>query len=305
MRIVLIGQAAFGKAVLERLLDRGEQIVAVYAPPDTSERPDALAQAARDRGIALEQPKRMRNPEVYEKYRTYYPDLNVMAFVTDFVPESILFHPPHETIQYHPSLLPRHRGPSAINWAIIHGDTKTGLTIFWVDKGLDTGPILLQKEVEIGPDDTVGSIYFDRLFPLGVDALIEAVDLVKAGTAPKIPQDESQATYESRCRDADGQIDWTKPAQQVYNLIRGCNPQPGASTTVNGQKLKIFDARLEPGAAGGEPGDVVESGDQGFAVAAPGGRIRVQRVQPEGAGKIAAGEFVRNTGLTVGTRLGA
>lgn len=303
--MVVIGQAAFGKAVLERLLERGEQVVAVYAPPDMPERPDALAQAARDRNIALEQPKRMRNPEVYEKYRTYQPDLNVMAFVTDIVPESMLFHPPHQTIQYHPSLLPKHRGPSAINWAIVQGDTKTGLTIFWVDKGLDTGPILLQKEVEIGPDDTLGSVYFDRLFPLGVDALMEAVDLVKAGQAPKIIQDEAQATYEGRYRDADARVDWTKPAAQVYNLIRGCNPQPGAWTTAMGQKLKIFDARLESGEAGGEPGEVVDSGDQGFAVAVPGGRIRVQRVQPAGGGKIAAGEFVRGTGLAMGTRLGA
>lgn len=305
MRIVVIGQAAFGKAVLERLLDRQEEVVAVYAPPDTPERPDALAQLARDRGLPLEQPKRMRDPEVYEKYKTYSPDLNVMAFVTDIVPESILFHPPHQTIQYHPSLLPKHRGASAINWAIIQGDTKTGLTIFWVDKGLDTGPILLQKEVEVEPDDTVGTLYFNKLFPLGVDALIEAVDLVKSGNAPRIEQDESQATYEGRCREKESWIDWQQPGQAVYNHIRGCNPQPGATTTYNGQKLKIFDAHLALDGKAGRPGEVIAVDDGKIQVAVPGGHIAVQRVQPEGSGKVAAGEFARSSDLKPGAVLGA
>ena len=113
------------------------------------------------------------------------------------------------TIQYHPSLLPKHRGPSSINWPIIQGETRTGITIFWPDEALDEGPILLQKEVAIGPHDTLGSLYFDHLFPMGVDAMVEAIDLVRAGKAPRIAQDDSQATYESWCRKADARIDWS------------------------------------------------------------------------------------------------
>ena len=152
-----------------------------------------------------------------------------MAFVTLFVPEEFLNSPTHGTFQYHPSLLPKHRGPSSINWPIIQGSKKTGLTIFWPDNGLDTGPVLLQKEVEIGADDTLGSIYFDKLFPMGVEAMMESLDLVKAGNAPKIVQDEAQSTYESWCKAKDVELDWNKPAQEVYNMIRGANPAPSPS----------------------------------------------------------------------------
>src|SRR6266853_154518 len=131
-------------------------------------------------------------------------------------------------IQYHPSLLPKYRGPSAINWPIIQGETETGLSIFWPDNGLDTGDVLLQKTTPIGFEDSLGSVYFDRLFPMGVDAMLESVDLVKAGKAPRIKQDESQATYEGRCTADNARIDWGKPWRQIHNLIRGCNPAPGA-----------------------------------------------------------------------------
>jgi methionyl-tRNA formyltransferase len=226
-----------------------------------------------------------------------------MAYVTLFVPEEVLNLPTHGTIQYHPSLLPLHRGPSSINWPIIFGETKTGLTIFWPDNGLDTGPILLQKEVEIGPDDTLGSIYFDKLFPMGVQAMLEAVDLVRDGQAPKIKQDESKATYEGWCRKEDVQIDWSKPVDEVYNLIRGANPQPGAWTTHQGKTLQIFDAAKIAEAAG-QPGEVTEVGGDGFKVAAKGGQILVKRVRPEGGGKAAAAEFAQGGGIAKGVRLG-
>ena len=167
-----------------------------------------------------------------------------MAFVTDFVPAEILEAPRLGTIQYHPSLLPKHRGPSSINWPIIFGETETGTTIFWPDDGLDTGPVLLQKRVSIGPDDTLGSLYFGQLFPLGVEAMVESVDLVRRGEAPRIAQDETQATYEGWCKDADARIDWQKPAEQVYNLVRGSNPRPGAHTTHQGGMLRLFDCEL-------------------------------------------------------------
>ena len=303
MRIVVHGQQAFGRSVLERLLEREEDVVGVFCAPDRDGRPDdPLKELALEKGLPLHQPGSWKTSEAEALLRSFEPDLCVMAYVTLFVPRPVLDAPTLGTIQYHPSLLPRHRGPSSINWPIIQGDAKTGLTIFWPDEGLDEGPILLRKEIEIGPDDTLGTLYFNHLFPMGVDAMLEAVDLVRTGEAPRIEQDHGQATYESWCRKADAEIDWSKPAAEVHNLIRGTNPQPGAWTTVGGNELKIFDCTLASGT--GEPGEVVELSQDGFTVAAAGGAIRVTRVRPHDGKKTSAADYLARGGLTQGTRLG-
>ena len=313
MRIVVNGQQAFGRSVLDALLDRGEEVVGVFTAPDAGGRPDPLKAGALERNIPVFQPKSFRREAVWEQIRELEPDLGVMAYVTLFVPEEALNIPTHGTIQYHPSLLPLHKGPSSINWPIIFGETRTGLSIFWPDNGLDTGPVLLQKEVAIGPDDTLGSVYFDHLFPLGVDAMVEAVDMVRSGRAPKAPQWElagleaaveasELGTYEGWCRTEQVQIDWREPAATVYNLIRGSNPQPGAWTTYEGSPLQIFDSRRVDGATRGEAGTVVGMADDGFEVAAGDGSIKVMRVRPAGQGKVPAAEFARTAGLQVGYR---
>ena len=305
MRIVLIGQAAFGAKTLQALLERGEQVVGVYAPPDDSTgKLDPLKQSALEQQIPLFQPGRMRDPNVYQSYAKLAPDLNVMAFVTDIVPASILNYPRLGTIQYHPSLLPRHRGGSAINWAIIQGEPRTGITIFWPDAGIDTGPILLQKEADISPNDTLGSLYYNKLFPLGIEALMEAVELVPQCKAPKIPQDESQATYEGLCREEQALIDWTKPITEVYNLIRGTDPQPGANTFVRGSKLKIYDSELLLQIAAKAPGEIVANDARGFVVACPGGCMLVKRVQIPRKPKTTASEYVSASTIKVGERFG-
>ncbi|MGI9304990.1 MAG: methionyl-tRNA formyltransferase, partial [Gammaproteobacteria bacterium] len=266
-------------------------------------RPDPLKEFAVEKGLPVMQPASYKKPEVWEQMKSLAPDLGVMAYVTLFVPEEALNVPTHGTIQYHPSLLPDHKGPSAINWPIIFGKKKTGLSIFWPDNGLDTGPILLQKEVEVGPDDTLGSVYFDKLYPLGVKAMLEGVDLVRDGTAPKIPQDPNAGSYESWCRKDDVQIDWSKPVDEVYNLIRGANPAPGAWALHDGAELQIFDcARLD--VAAGAPGEVTAVDDTGFTVSASGGQIQVMRVRPQGANKIPAAEFAAQIGISPGVRLG-
>ena len=306
MRLAVIGQAPFGEAVFKRLLDDGEEIVAVSAPatPEGG-RPDPLRAAADERGIPVFGTRDFKHDDVFEAYRALAPDLNVMAFVTDILAERVLLEPPLQTIQYHPSLLPKHRGASAMNWPIIQGETKTGLTIFWPDKGIDTGPILLQQEVEIEPDDTLGSLYFGKLFGMGVDAMAESVRLVKSGEAPRIEQDHSQATYEGLCRDAEAAIDWSQPAQKVYDLIRGCNPQPGAHTTFRGAPIKIFDCRLGEAAAEAPPGEVLSVSPDEIAVALAGGSLRVHRVQPKGSPKQKAPEFIAASGIEAGERFGA
>lgn len=304
MRIVVIGQAAFGEKILDRLVQNGEDVVGVYTNPDVPSRTNPLKELALKLNIPTFQPPRLRAPEVYTEYIKLKPDLNVMAFVTDIVPESILNHPRYKTIQYHPSLLPKHRGGSSINWAIIKGETKTGISIFWPDKGLDTGPILLQKEVDISPDDTVGSLYFNKLFPLGIDAIMESIALIKENRGPRIPQDESQATYEGLCTAKEAVINWAEPARKVYNLMRGTNPQPGASTCLKGKQFKVFDSRLIPGDSTAAPSQITSITDEGFSVAAAGGLILIKRVQLKGAPKISASDFSESEPLKIGDKLG-
>ena len=304
MRIVVHGQQAFGKAVLEALLERDENVVGVFCAPDREGRPtDPLKELALEKGLPVHQPTSWKTDEALALMRSFDPDLCVMAYVTLLVPQRVLDAPRGGTFQYHPSLLPKHRGPSSINWPIIQGETRTGITIFWPDEALDEGPILLQKEVAIGPHDTLGSLYFNHLFPMGVDAMLEAVDLVRDGKAPRIAQDESQATYESWCRKADAEIDWSKPAAEVYNLIRGTDPQPGAWTVIGGTEAQIYDAT--PGDRTGAAGSNLAVTEHGFEVAAADGSIVVKRVRPKGAKKMEAGEFAKESGLQEGTRLGA
>ena len=299
MRIIVHGQEAFGKAVAERLLARGENVVAVFCAPDKEGKSkDPLAAFAQEKGLPVHQPNTWRTPEALALMRSYEPDLCVMAYVTLFVPKPVLDAPRLGTIQYHPSLLPLHRGPSSINWPIAMGRTRTGLTIFWPDEGLDEGPILLQKEVDIGPDETLGDVYFKKLFPMGVDAIIEAVDLVRAGHAPKIPQDPSRKTYESWFTKDIAQIDWSKPVAEVYNLIRAANPAPGAWGTIKGVKLDLYDSAKVAGS--GRPGEILAIDGSGVTIAANGGAILAKRVRAPGGQKLAAGEYAKAAGLKVG-----
>jgi methionyl-tRNA formyltransferase len=228
----------------------------------------------------------------------------MLAFVTDIIPERLLSTPSIGTICYHPSLLPRHRGASAINWAIIQGDTRTGLTIFWVDKGIDNGPMLLQKEVEIRPDDTTGSLYFNSLFPMGVEAMVEAVDLIKRGEAPRILQDESKATYEPPCDDRVASVDFEKPGNDIYNLIRGCDPQPGAYTIYKRKKVKLYDARLLPGGMERREGEVISIGEEGIEISVKAGIIQVGKLRVDKGEKTGPIEFAQSVDLKIGDRFG-
>src|SRR4030095_6872007 len=258
MRIILIGQAAFAEKTLEKLLGKGEEVVAVYCPPDVpGGKLDPDKQKALQLGIPVRQHKSFKAPEVREEFVALEADLAILAFVSFIVPPEVFSVPRLGSICFHPSLLPKYRGASAINWALIKGESVTGLTLFSVDQGIDTGQILLQKQMKVEPDDTTGSLYFNKIFPLGIEAISEAVDLINAGNAPRIVQDESKASYDPPCRDEHAKIDWSKPAQEVYNLVRGCDPQPGAHTTYNCKIVRVFDARLQNGAHTTPAGQVI------------------------------------------------
>lgn len=305
LRIALIGQAAFAEKALDALLKHGDEIVHVFSPPDPpSGRPDALTAKARELKLPLSQPTSFKTDAAADQFKALEADLAVLAFVTLIVPERVLYAPRHQSICFHPSLLPRHRGASSINWTLIAGDTETGVSWFWPDKGLDTGPVLLQKKIPVEPNDTVGAIYFNRLFPLGIDSMIEAVDLIKSGRAPRIAQDESKATYEPICRDEHARLDFSKPAQAVHNLIRGCDPQPGSYAELEGRRIRLYEPSLEIGDTGGTPGTIVSVGGEGMKIALAGGTLTIKRarIEPEGK-KVAPSELVTAGAIREGMRL--
>ncbi|HWE75457.1 MAG TPA: methionyl-tRNA formyltransferase [Stellaceae bacterium] len=306
MRIAIVGQQAFGKAALDAFLEHGDDVAGVFvAPEPAGARPDPLREAAQAKGLKCLQLKSLGSPEALSALKELDVELGVMAYVTQFAPQAFVTIPKHGMIQFHPSLLPLHRGPSSINWAIIQGRTKTGLTIFRPTDGLDEGAVILQKEVDIGPDDTLGSVYFDRIFPTGVKALLEAADAVVAGKAREVVQDESIATYEGWCRSAESQISWANHADKIYDLIRGCNPAPGAWCKWGEKKLYLFESKKIPvhvfaTVKGFRPGQVMKVEGGSFTVCAHGGLIEVQRCRIDDGKKIAGNE----AGIEAGTILG-
>ncbi len=304
MRLLVMGQQVFGKAALDRLLNDGtDEVVAVYCAPDREGRPvDPLKEAALEAGITVEQPPNFKDGETLERMRSYSADLMIMAYVTLFVPKAAREIPELGSICFHPSLLPLHRGPSSINWPIIWGSEKTGFSWFYPTDGLDEGDILLQRECMIDPDDTLGNVYFKKIFPEAIESLPEVCELFRSGNPPRIAQDDSKATYESWCRSSDARIDWSRPVGEVYNLIRGTNPQPGAWTTFNGARLQIFDCQKLSGL--GNPGTIAEVSEDGFVVQSDGGRIAVRRVRPEGGKKMPAAEWLNGAAIVSGAALG-
>src|SRR2546426_1649367 len=309
MRVAIVGQQDFGKAVLEAFLARGDEVAGVFcAPEKPGARADALKAAASEKGIAVLQFASLKAEDAKAALKKLDADIGIMAFVLQFAPQDFVSIPQHGTIQYHPSLLPKYRGPSSINWPIIRGDTRTGLSIFRPTDGLDEGPVVLQKETPIGPDDTLGTVYFERLFPMGVKAMLEAADLVVASKHREVVQDESQATYEGWCRKAEARINWANHVEFIYNTIRGCNPAPGAWTTLEEKELQIFDARTHPvrtfGAVKGKIGEIVELSGKSFQVSAQGGRIEVLRAKLGDGKKLTAAELLSSGAIKAGAILG-
>ncbi len=304
MRIAIIGQQDFGKATLEAFLNRGDEVAAVFCAPEKG-RPDPLRLAAEQRGVPVHQLPKLTDPAAQEAMRAAKADVGVMAYVTQLAPQDFVNIPKFGTIQFHPSLLPLHRGASSMSWAIICGRKETGFSIFRPTDGLDEGPVILTRAVKIDEEDTLGSLYFGKIFPMGVAALVEVADLVVAGKAPALAQYEPDAGYEGIVRDAETRINWANHVEQIYNLVRGVNPAPGAWTTLDGRKLFLFEcrkriARTFSEVKGKKLGEVVAVTGSGVLIHGQGGFIEVQRVRWDGGKKVAAAE----ADLAVGTILG-
>jgi methionyl-tRNA formyltransferase len=305
MRIAIIGQQDFGKATLEAFLARGDEVAAVFCAPEKG-RPDPLRMAAEARGVPVHQFPKLTDPAAQEAMRSASVQLGVMAYVTQFVPQDFCNIPTFGTIQFHPSLLPLHRGASSMSWSIICGRKETGFSIFRPTDGLDEGPVILTRSVPIEEEDTLGSLYFGKIFPMGVAALVEVADLVVAGKAPALAQYEPNASYEGIIREAESRISWATHVEITYNLIRGCNPAPGAWTTRDGRKLFLFDctkriARTFSEVKGKKLGEVVAQSGNSLVIHGQGGFIEVHRVRWEDGKKVSAAE----AGLPIGTMLGA
>ncbi|NND90190.1 MAG: methionyl-tRNA formyltransferase [Granulosicoccus sp.] len=300
-----MGQQAFGKDVLMKLLEAGtDEVVAVYCEPDRDGAPvDPVKELALEKGIPVHQPAHFKDQSTLDTLAAYQSDLMIMAFVNVFVPESARDLPAQGSICFHPSLLPLHRGPSAVNWPIIMGSEKSGYSWFYPTDGLDEGEILLQWDCPIGPDDTVIDLYFKKIYPSAVDSVLQVCDLYRSGSPPRMEQDESLASYERRCTKKHAHIDWFKPVRQVYNLIRGTNPAPGAWTTHQGEELNVYDCSLDSG--DGVAGRVMEITDTGLSVQSVGGRILVKRVKPANGAKQSAVEWAAAAGINVGDSLGS
>lgn len=309
MRIAIVGQKDFGKAALDAFAKRGDSVAGVFcAPEKPGEAADPLRLAAEQLGLPVFALPSLRVEEARQLLRGLNVDIAVLAFVLQFVPQDFATIPRLGTIQFHPSLLPRYRGPSSINWPIILGDTGTGLSIFRPVDGLDEGPVILQKETSIGPDETVGQVYFGRLFPMGVAALLEAADLVGNGGAQPVTQDESRASYEGWCRDPEAHINWHSHIDQVYNLIRGCDPAPGAWTLCKGKKLQLFDCRKHSARkfsdVEGKIGAITAIAEKSINISAQGGQIEAFRLRYDGGKKLPASQFCAEAGLSLNTILG-
>ena len=307
MRVLLIGRDSFGKDCLKVLLEQGEDLVGVITVPDNAGQAKAnpTKDFAIEAAIPLLLPSRLKDLKVTDWVKSRLPELIVLAFVTDIIPKAMIDIPKYKAINYHPSLLPRYRGGSAIHWAIINGETETGVTIHYIDAGIDTGDIILQERVPIYPEDTVASLYFERLYPMGVKMIAETVRMIGEGKAPRIKQDNAQASYQPIIQEKHVILDFGKSVQNVHNLIRGSNPHPGATTYLRGKKIKIWNSQIiRENIKPSRPGEILQLVPQGIIIAAADGGILAEKLQMEGGKKVSAVDFVNATKIMVGEIIG-
>lgn len=319
MRILFMGTPDFAVSSLEALIKTEHEIIGVVTQPDRPKgrgqklAPSPVKSAAIEAGLLVYQPQKIKTPEFVSQLREMKPDLIVVAAFGQLLSKEILELPKYGCINVHASLLPKYRGAAPIHWAVINGETSTGITIMQMDEGLDTGDAIIAGEVEIGPEDTTGIIH-DKLAELGASILIKAIDMIESGLAVRVPQDESKATYAPLLTKDTEKIYWDKTGIEICNQVRGLNPWPGAYTTFNDKVLKIWQARPckaeevvgpVPDLQAAEPGEVIgRIPGTGFAVAVSDGCVAVTEVQLQGSKKLRAEDFMNGHNIGKGARLG-
>jgi methionyl-tRNA formyltransferase len=302
MRIVFIGTGEIGVPTLRALLDSNHEVIAVVTQPDKPvgreqriEPPPikkALMSGApggRSLPFPILQPARIKDPQAIENIRGLKPDVIVVVAYGQILPRHVLEIPRVACLNLHASLLPRWRGAAPIQGAIAAGDRETGITVMYMDEGLDTGDILLQHSVEILPNDTGGALH-DRLAQIAPETLLESLRLLATGNAPRIPQENSRATHAPKLKRENGQIDWSEAAEAIERKIRAYNPWPGAFMKVDRQNLKIFSASVVD--SNGQAGEILRS-DKELIVATGKNALSLAEVQLEGKRRMSAAEFLR------------
>ncbi len=308
LRTVFMGTPRFAVPSLVALSET-ENVVLVLCNPDrpagrgrSMAAPPVKEEALR-RGIPVFQPEKARHPDAVARIASEAPDLIVVVAYGHILPKSVLDIPRFGCINVHASLLPKYRGAAPINWAIARGETVTGITIMRMDEGMDTGPALHVREAPIGEEDTAETMY-PILSALGAEALGEALRKLREGTLVGTPQDGALATYAPMLKKEHGRIDWSRPARQVRDLVRGMTPWPSAVAHHAGKALKVLSSAVARDSGGmGDPGEVVGLGRDGIAVACGEGILRLTVVQPEGGKPMDAWAYAQGRRLTTGERL--
>jgi len=308
-RILFMGTPAFALPALEQLYNRNHPVIGVVTQPD---RPHGRGQKevappvkllAQKLGLPVYQPEKVKDPAFLEIFHELNPEMVVVAAYGQILPKDIIDFPPLRCLNIHPSLLPKYRGAAPINWAIIRGETKTGVTIMHMDEGMDSGDILLQQETPIAAAENYGQLH-DRLAIQGATLLIAAIDRMSAGTALPKPQEASEVTFAPRLKKETGMICWNSGVEDIVNLIRGLSPTPAAYTYLSGQVLKIFAASIEKGNPKDTPGQIGVQTDRGLAVAAADGYVFLKEIQLAGKKRMTVDDFLRGYHLDPKTIFG-
>ena len=295
MRIVYMGTPDFAVPTLQALLDSSHQVVGVFSQPDRPKgrgyklMPPPVKELAQSRQVPVYQPQKLRDGAALEILKQLAPDVIVVAAYGRILPKEILELPPYGCVNVHASLLPKYRGAGPVQWSVIHGEKTTGVTTMFMAEGMDTGDILEQSEVSIGPDETAGEL-MDRLAGLGAELLLHTLELLQTGKAVRTVQEESRATYAPMLKKSDGALDFSQPAQKLYDRIRGVSPWPGAYTYLDGKLIKIHKAALLPDQKG-EPGLLV--GEKRMIVGCGDGSLELLEVQPQGGKRMRGEDFLR------------
>ena len=305
-----MGTPEFAVPSLDSLIRNDYPIVAVVTQPDRPRgrgripAPPPIKVIAEKYGLSIIQPERLKNKEFVDYFSGIYPDLAVVAAFGQILPREILEIPKMGCINVHPSLLPKYRGAAPINWALIRGEAKTGVTIMLMDEGMDTGDILTLEETMIEPMETFGKLN-NRLADMGARLLLATIDVVMSGNSTRRPQDASLATYAPRLTKKDGLIRWDADVHQVVNLIRGLSPAPCAYTFYKGKMLKIFSAVGEEAPSPESPGRIGIVTEKGLPVAVRNGHVHLQKIQLENKKRMSIPDFLRGFRMVPGDTLGS
>jgi len=308
-----MGTPDFAVPSLKTLLDSGANVVCVITQPDRPKgrgrkiTPPPVKKIALQAGIPVLQPENIRNEEFLARLAEFNPDLIVLTAYGRILPAELINLPPHGTINVHASLLPKYRGAAPIQWAIINGETETGVTIMQMDEGLDTGDVLLAEKLLISPDDTAGSLFM-KLAELGGTALQKALAQLRANKLTPIKQDDSLATHAPLLKKEDGLVDWSRSAEQISCLIRGLDPWPTTYTSLSGKRCRLFTPQIVDPAdyqdKGNAPGTVCRADHNGLVVKTGKGSLLIREIQPEGSKRVTVDAFLRGHPIKTGTRLG-